>query len=143
LRAEALVIGGGPAGATAAWVLARAGWAVVLCERKAFPRRKVCGEYLSATNLPLLDRLGIGPEFRERAGPRVTRVGVFGGERVLHADLPAVAGDWGRALSREHLDTMLLDQARQAGAEIWQPWQVTSLRHEGAQWLAEMQCQET
>src|SRR5437016_2497832 len=56
---DAVVIGGGPAGATAALLLAEAGWAVALIEQKQFPRRKVCGEYLSATNWPLLTRLGI------------------------------------------------------------------------------------
>jgi len=52
---DAIVIGGGPAGATAAWLLARAGWSVGVLERQPFPRRKVCGEYLSSTSLPLLD----------------------------------------------------------------------------------------
>ena len=125
---DALIIGGGPAGSTLAWLLARAGWSVVVCEKRLFPRRKVCGEYLSATNLPLLDRLGIGHEFRERAGPLVKRVAVFAGTRMLHADLPQVAGEWGRAMGREHLDTLLLSKAHQAGAEVWQPCQVTGIR---------------
>src|SRR5690349_19918246 len=43
---DALVIGGGPGGATAALLLARAGWNVVLAEKTAFPRSKVCGEFI-------------------------------------------------------------------------------------------------
>src|SRR5438477_5072694 len=119
---DALVIGGGPAGSTAAILLAMAGWSVTLLERKEFPRRKVCGEYLSATNLPLLDHLGVGAAFREQAGPPVRRVGLFAGDAIVTTELPrprGVAG-WGRALSRERLDTLLLEQARQAGAVILQ-----------------------
>ena len=131
---DALVIGGGPAGSATALLLARAGWSVALVERKAFPRRKVCGEYLSATNLPLLDHLGVGAAFRDLAGPAVRRVGLFAGRAMLSADLPRPGGshgEWGRALSREHLDVMLLEEARRAGADIRQPLTVTSLRHEG------------
>src|SRR2546430_6103985 len=93
-------------------------------ERKAFPRRKVCGEYLSATNLPLLDHLGIGEVFRETAGPEVRRVGLFAGKAVLSAELPQPRGraaDWGRALAREHLDTLLLNCAAEAGGGVRQP----------------------
>src|SRR5438445_11544960 len=96
---DALVIGGGPGGATAALLLARAGWSVALVERKEFPRRKVCGEYVSATNLPLFDHLGIGDRFRAMAGTPVTRVGLFAGTTIAQADLPRAARacpEWGR-----------------------------------------------
>jgi 2-polyprenyl-6-methoxyphenol hydroxylase-like FAD-dependent oxidoreductase len=130
---DALVIGGGPAGATAALLLARAGWSVALLEKKTFPRRKVCGEYLSATSLPVLDRLGVGAAFRDLAGPPVTRVGLFAGARVLSADLPrpGAGAEWGRALAREHLDTLLLHEAARAGVDVRQPWSVVALAVEG------------
>jgi 2-polyprenyl-6-methoxyphenol hydroxylase-like FAD-dependent oxidoreductase len=127
---DAIVIGGGPAGTTAALLLARAGWSVALVERKSFPRRKVCGEYLSATNLPLFDKLGIGDLFRDLAGTPVRRVGLFAGHAMIESDLPHAGADWGRALAREHLDTWLMNQTRAEGVPIWQPWTVDDLTHD-------------
>src|SRR5262245_38406714 len=130
---DAVVIGGGPGGAAAALLLARAGWSVAVLEKRAFPRRKVCGEYVSATNLPLLDHLGVGAAFRLAAGPDVRRVGLFAGPAVLTADLPAVPGrnEWGRALGRETLDALLLAEAAAAGAAVLQPWTAASLIADG------------
>jgi menaquinone-9 beta-reductase len=127
---DAIVIGGGPAGTTAALLLARAGWSVALVERKAFPRRKVCGEYLSATNLPLFDHLGVGELFRALAGAPVRKVGLYAGQSTIESDLPRpprAGADWGRALAREHLDTWLMNQTRAEGVHIWQPWTVDDL----------------
>lgn len=138
---DAIVIGGGPGGAAAALLLARAGWSVAVLERKEFPRRKVCGEYLSATNLPLLDALGVGEAFRRQSGPPVRQVGLFAGDTIVVADLPRPRGiPWGRALSRERLDTLLLGQARQAGACIRQPWSAERLTETAAGFRCTARC---
>lgn len=129
-RFDAIVIGAGPAGSTAAILLARAGWSVALVEKQRFPRRKVCGECLAASNLPLLQALGIGAAFEASAGPELRRFALMQGRRTLIADLPAAAhphAAWGRALGRETLDMLLLAQAQASGAVVLQPWAVQAL----------------
>jgi flavin-dependent dehydrogenase len=131
VKYDALIIGAGPAGTTAALMLARAGWSVAIVEKKAFPRRKVCGEFISATSMPLLRELGVGDPFFELAGPEVRRVGLFANEAVLDSSMPQAAGSlpgWGRALGREHFDALLLEAAVNAGARLWQPWSASELR---------------
>jgi len=143
---DALLIGGGPAGATAALALARAGWKVALVEKANFPRRKVCGEYLSPTNLALFRQLGIADDFLERAGPPVRQVGLFARETVLMAPMPwqrRTSDDWGRALGRETLDTLLLQRAAEAGARVWQPWSAVKLDKPGEAVVCEAASRET
>jgi flavin-dependent dehydrogenase len=120
---DALVIGGGPAGSTTAVLLAQAGWSVAIVEKSRFPRRKVCGEFLSATNLGLLDTLGIGEAFRAKAGPEIRRLALFAYGSTIVAPMPKVAGagGWGRALGRETLDSLLLERATNVGTDIFQP----------------------
>ena len=134
---DALIIGAGPAGSAAAILLARAGWAVAIIEKQPFPRRKVCGECIAASNLPLLHALGIGAAFDAAAGPELKRVALMHGARTVVADLPAAAHPthrWGRALGRETLDTLLLAQARAAGAQVLQPWSVQALGGAAGDW---------
>jgi len=54
---DLVVIGGGPAGASAAMTAARAGIQVLLLEKGNFPRHKVCGEFVSGESLQLLESL--------------------------------------------------------------------------------------
>ena len=116
----------------AAILLAKAGWQVTLTERKEFPRRKVCGEYLSATNWPLLRSLGIAEAFADLAGPPVRETAIFVGKKIARAPLPRSrdeSGLWGRALSREHLDTLLLEQAKKLGVTLYQPARCVRVEH--------------
>ena len=125
---DAIVVGSGPAGATAALLLARLGWRVAIVEKAPFPRRKVCGEFVSATTWPLLDALGVADELRGEAGPVVRRVAVFAGGSAVTAPMPAPGNgvQAGRAVGREVLDALLLRRAVAAGATLWQPWSVTA-----------------
>ncbi|MBW8869526.1 MAG: FAD-dependent monooxygenase [Acidobacteriales bacterium] len=127
-----MVIGAGPAGSATARLLAQAGWKVILVEKAEFPRRKVCGEFISATTMPVLKACGIAAPFIAAAGPPVTRIGAWAGAAMLVAPQQRV---WGRALGREHLDVMLRDAAVSAGAALLQPAEVVALRHEAGKYL--------
>lgn len=123
-----IIIGAGPAGCAAAITLARRDTNVLLIESKPFPRIKVCGEFLSPVAMPLLERL-IGLEALQIAGARPVRDFVLDtGNREFPWPMPAP----GWALSREALDTSLLDEARRAGAAVLQPERVLGVDYTAA-----------
>lgn len=138
---DALILGAGPAGSAAAILLAQRGWSVALIEREQFPRRKVCGECVSASNLPLLQALGVAESFRALAGAPLQRVAVWAGGRSISAPLPPLpdsAEPYGRALGRERLDALLLSRARALGVAIWQPCCAQRLFVRAGAWRCEL-----
>ncbi len=108
---DVIVVGGGLAGLTAAIELSRKGHDVRLIERHAYPRHKVCGEYLSQEVVPLLEKLDIplkdAPEISEFlfCGP---------GGRTVTASLPL----GGIGISRFALDKRMADVAQASGADV-------------------------
>jgi menaquinone-9 beta-reductase len=112
---DSVVIGAGPAGSAAATLLARTGRRVLLIEKDRFPRNKVCGEFLSAQALPLLERLGVAREI-EACGPEEIHAGrleLRGGRSVaFRLGKPALG------LSRYRLDHLLATHAQVSGAQV-------------------------
>jgi flavin-dependent dehydrogenase len=111
---DALVAGAGPAGASAALALARSGASVLLVERAALPRWKVCGACLGPAALASLDRLGA-----HDVAARARAVPLAG--MVLRSQGKAARlrlSGWA-ALSRATLDEQLVDVAVRAGVTVW------------------------
>jgi geranylgeranyl reductase family protein len=108
---DAIVVGTGPAGSTAALELARRGFRVLALEKKRHPRYKVCGGGLSVR----LDKL-IGGGYHAVVEKSVTRlVMACQGEPSFEIlfDEPIA-----HMVMRDRFDAYLLDQARRAGCEI-------------------------
>lgn len=118
---DVLVLGGGPAGAATALLAARAGVRVAVVERERFPRRKVCGEFLSAEGCAVLGRLGLRAAVEARGAHPIERFRLTDPRgRAIESTLPDLGED-GRAalgISRATLDDLLLRAAAGAGADV-------------------------
>jgi geranylgeranyl reductase family protein len=108
------VVGAGPAGATAARVLARAGLRVRLLDRAAFPRNKPCGGGISMRALTRFpDLAGELPRIPTHAVSRLYLEGPDGHATVIESDRPAAL-----MIRRVEFDALLVSMAKDAGAEI-------------------------
>ena len=133
LDAEVIVVGGGPAGASTAHSLARAGVDVLVLDRAKFPRDKVCAEYLSPQASRILSDMNVLDEIER------TRPAHLAGMRVRAPDGHFADGefasthgfhpfrDYGLAVRRTILDEIVLSGARAAGARVEELARVTDV----------------
>ena len=110
---DVVVIGAGPAGALAAHQLARQRLRVLLVEKRAFPRWKICGSCLNGVALRALEQAGLGHLVDDLGGVPLERIRLGLQGRQLDLALPM-----GRSLSRGRLDLALSEAAVAAGAVL-------------------------
>lgn len=127
-----MIVGGGLAGTSSACVLAEAGRSVLLIERDAEPRHKVCGEFLSIEAQTYLTRLGI--DLEGLGASRISHLRLIRKRKLTEVALPFAA----RGLSRKILDEALLDQARIRGARIVRGQAVRSISADPSQVCVEL-----
>lgn len=127
-----LVVGGGPAGASAAWHCAQAGHQVVLIDRALFPRTKPCAEYVSPEGSRILEKMGALAAIEAQAAPLTGMTVHTPSGHCIHGSFLAAHGyrgfrDVGLGIRREILDTQLLQQARLAGVQVVEQAKLESL----------------
>jgi flavin-dependent dehydrogenase len=131
---DCVIVGGGPAGSTAAHLLAKAGKKVLVLEKETFPRFRI-GESLLPFSTPIFEKLGVLEEiksrFQHKLGAYFTEEGKEANRKVVFAH--GFKRGYGLAFhaKRAELDEILLKAAERVGAEVRFGWRVESLVKNG------------
>lgn len=131
--ADVIVVGGGPAGASTAWSLAKAGIDVLVLDRARFPRDKVCAEYLSPQASRIFSGMGVLDEIEAAGAAQLAGMHLRApNAATVDAEFAGVKGfaafrNRGLALRRTVLDDILIRRAAQAGARVEEGARVTDL----------------
>jgi flavin-dependent dehydrogenase len=133
VKAEVLVVGGGPAGSSVAWHLAQLGVEVTMLDRARFPRDKVCAEYLSPQASRILEAMGALPTIEAAGAMHLSgmKVRAPNGREIL-GHFAAQHGfrgfrDRGLGVRRTVLDATLVDCARRAGVQVLERTHMTDV----------------
>ncbi len=128
MQYDAVIIGGGPAGSTAATYLARSGKRVLVVEKEHFPRFHI-GESLLPYNMPIFEEMGVMPaleaaDFIPKHGGRFSLAKGDMESAITFAEGSFTEEPVAMQVERSVFDKILLDHARESGAEVREGWTV-------------------
>jgi geranylgeranyl reductase family protein len=130
---DAVIIGAGPSGSTAAHYLAKEGFNVLLLDKFNFPRDKTCGDGLTPRALQILDDMGILDTVNQ-VGYRSNKLELISPKgQTASAPLPKKENlcDYLLVVPRLILDNIILERAMASGANFQAPVRVTGVEQEG------------
>lgn len=118
---DAVIVGGGPAGAIAAWTLAAAGARVAMLEKERYPRPKVCAGGVTPRARALLAPV-LGSRWESAVAAEVKSLVAWTQSRFPQRH--ELQRPFWHTVSRETLDSLLADSAAEKGAELLTGWRV-------------------
>ena len=131
MDADAIVVGAGPGGASAALCLARQGRHVLLLDRQRFPRDKSCGDGLTRFTTRLLAEMDVLEHLPPSPPSRGARVFMRGrGNREFRYPDGGAEPIHGAVVPRMILDNAICERARFEGAELWEETLASRLLYE-------------
>ena len=124
-QADVIVVGAGPAGSSTAYHLAAAGADVLLLEKAAFPRDKICGDGLTPRAVKQL--IGMGFDLDQPGWQKNRGLRIVGAGHRLELPWPELGSfpDFGMVRTRMDLDETLARHAEKAGARLKERTAVT------------------
>ena len=132
---DAIVVGGGPGGSSAAGYLAKSGAKVLLIEKEVWPRDKICGDAVGGKSLSHVKELGVKADLESTPHFRVTGI-MFSSPKGNSVRVPLPEEDVqrleaGYALPRAQFDSLLFNRCqklvRDAGGSVIQGGEVRSV----------------
>ncbi len=125
-KSQVLIIGGGPAGSSAAYFLAKQGIKVTLLDKDTWPRDKICGGALTANCLPVLEKMDVIEQVEQKAdfkyngyiihsseGEQIKASVRCRAENGLSKQIP-----YCYVIKRDSFDEILLNKAKKVGANV-------------------------
>lgn len=132
---DILIVGGGPAGSTAALYLSQFGFDITIVEKKIFPREVLCGEFLSKEVTDVLKDLNIFDDFLSlKPNELKTFRAIDDSDTELKSDLNFDA----YSMKRSVFDSFLLEKAKSRNVKVIQPAEVISITKNNSGFISEI-----
>jgi len=116
-RYDAIIVGAGPSGASAACLFSQQGCRVLLLDKAHFPRDKVCGDAIGGKALNILARIGAETELKQKGFQRSSGL-VFSSPNGTEVEIPLVADGKGTSSGyvcrRQEFDDIIFQRAKRA-----------------------------
>lgn len=124
---DAVIVGAGPSGSTAAWFMNRGNVKVALLDKEHFPRDKYCGDAVCTPAIRILEEMGVMRQLEENDEAHFADAGGFvspHGYCYIGASKQKIGEAAACAIKRIHLDDRLVKHAQTSGVHLKEGFEV-------------------